>query len=182
MKKTLHYLKCVFLLTAIIATQIGNAQSTDASARGTITGDSSKPLAGATVTIVNNATGFKSTALTNAAGNYSFRQLPLGNPYSLQVSFVGYITQAKTNLALNLGDELVNDFVLVESNSTLSEVVVTSGSVSSRIDRFGASTAISARTITDTGPEQELQRPCLAVSTCQRVNLGGQRYTSQLFN
>jgi len=179
MQKPLHYLKCIFLLTGIIAVQFLNAQSTDASARGTITGDSSKPLAGATVTIVNNATGFKSTALTNTTGNYSFRQLPLGNLYTLQVSFVGYTTQAKTGLALNLGDELVNNFLLVESNSTLSEVVVTSNSVSSRIDRFGASTAISSRIIQQIPAQNRNFNDLASLSPlASGANLGGQRFSS----
>jgi hypothetical protein len=124
MKGTVHFFKSIFLLGQIVLAQLAFAQSTDASAKGTIVNNQQKSLPGATVTIINNSTGFKSTAQANAAGAYVFKQLPLGSPYSIEVSFVGYATQVKNNLTLNLGDELVNDFVLLESNSTLTEVVV----------------------------------------------------------
>ena len=168
----------VFLLVFLV-TPVCYAQSTDASASGVVTTNGKKPLPGATVSIVNNSTGFRSSAITNAAGLYSFKQLPLGTPYSIQVSFVGYSTQLKNNLSINLGDALVNDFVLVESSSSLAEVVVTSSSISSRIDRFGASTAISARTIQQI-PAQNRNFNDLAslAPTSNGSNLSGQRFSS----
>jgi hypothetical protein len=179
MKENLHFLKCIFLLGQIIGTQVAFSQSTDASARGTITNNQQRALPGATVTIINNSTGFKSTSQANAEGVYSFKQLPLGAPYSIQVSFVGYATQVKNNLTLNLGDQLVNDFVLPESNSTLTEVVVTSNSVSSRIDRFGASTAISARTIQQIPAQNRNFNDLASLSPISNgANLGGQRFSS----
>ncbi len=179
MKGTVHFFKCIFLLGQIVLAQLAFAQSTDASARGTIVNNQQKSLPGATVTIINNSTGFKSTAQANAAGAYVFKQLPLGSPYSIEVSFVGYATQVKNNLTLNLGDELVNDFVLLESNSTLTEVVVTSNSVSSRIDRFGASTAISARTIQQIPAQNRNFNDLASLSPISNgANLGGQRFSS----
>jgi hypothetical protein len=179
MKGTVHFFKSIFLLGQIVLAQLAFAQSTDASAKGTIVNNQQKSLPGATVTIINNSTGFKSTAQANAAGAYVFKQLPLGSPYSIEVSFVGYATQVKNNLTLNLGDELVNDFVLLESNSTLTEVVVTSNSVSSRIDRFGASTAISARTIQQIPAQNRNFNDLASLSPISNgANLGGQRFSS----
>lgn len=160
-------------------TQFAFGQSTDASAWGTISAVQQKPLPAATVTIINNSTGFRSTTQTNAKGAYLFKQLPLGSPYSIQVSFVGYATQVKNNLTINLGDQLVNDFVLAENNATLAEVIVTSSSVSSRIDRLGASTAISSRTIQQI-PAQNRNFNDLAslAPTSNGANLSGQRFSS----
>ncbi len=179
MQRTSLFLKSIVLLVQIILTQFAFGQSTDANAQGVILDMQQKPLQGATITIINNSTGFKSTAQSNAKGAYVFKQLPLGANYSIQVSHVGYASQAKHNLSINLGDQLENDFVLPENNSTLTEVVVSSGSVSSRIDRFGASTAISARTIQQI-PAQNRNFNDLAslAPTSNGANLGGQRFSS----
>jgi len=178
MKKILQFLKAIFLFSVMVLTQVAVGQSTDASARGTIT-HNGKPLQGTTVTILNNSTGFRSTAQTNAEGAYLFKQLPLGAPYSIQASFVGYVTQVKDGLTINLGDQLVNDFMLIENNSTLSEVIVTSSSVSSRIDRFGASTAISARTIQQIPAQNRNFNDLASLSPISNgANLGGQRFSS----
>lgn len=81
-----------------------NAQSTDASVTGTVQNASKAPLAGASVTILNESTGFKSVTQTNNEGKYYFRQLPLGSPYKVEVTNIGYTPQLNSNLSLNLGD------------------------------------------------------------------------------
>lgn len=126
---------------------LSSAQGTDASVRGVVTTANKKPVEGATVTLKNASTGFQATTLTTKDGKYFFRQLPLGSPYSIQVSFVGYANALKDNFALNLGDQLIVDFELQEKATSLQEVVVKANTVTSRIDRYGASTAISARMI-----------------------------------
>ncbi len=175
----IQFSKIICLVVLLVNTHLAQAQSTDASATGTVLNNQQKPLAGATVTIINNSTGFKLSAQTNEKGVYSFKQLPLGSPYSIQVSFVGLITQVKNNLSLNLGDQLENDFVLLDNNTSLSEVVVTSNSISSRIDRFGASTAISARTIQQIPAQNRNFNDLASLSPISNgANLGGQRFSS----
>jgi hypothetical protein len=169
----------LFALFQLLLFQNGNAQSTDASVTGKITNTQSKPLPGATVTIRNNSTGFSSTAQTNSEGTYVFRQLPLGAPYSVQASFVGYGRQVKDSLTLNLGDQLLIDFTLVDASNALAEVVVTSNTVSSRIDRFGASTAISARAIQQIPAQNRNFNDLASLSPLANgSNLGGQRFSS----
>lgn len=175
----IHFSKTICLVILLVNTQLAQAQSTDASATGTVLNNQQKALAGATVTIINNSTGFKSSAQTNGKGDYFFKQLPLGSPYSIHVSFVGLTTQVKNNLSLNLGDQLVNDFMLLDNNAALSEVVVTSNSVTSRIDRFGASTAISARTIQQIPAQNRNFNDLASLSPISNgANLGGQRFSS----
>lgn len=123
------------------------AQGTDASVRGVVTAANKKPVEGATVTLNNSSTGFQATTITSKDGKYFFRQLPLGSPYSIKVSYIGFANALKDNFALNLGDQLIVDFALQEQAASLQEVVVKANTVTSRIDRYGASTAISARMI-----------------------------------
>jgi hypothetical protein len=59
------------------------AQATDASIIGTVTDETGQALPGATVLIRNESTGFKSGTITNTSGDFSFKQLPLGNPYTI---------------------------------------------------------------------------------------------------
>lgn len=172
-------LSLLVLLLILIKKPLVFGQSTDASARGIITDNNKKPLSGATVTITNNSTGFTSGTQTNQDGQYYFKQLPLGNPYTLQVSFIGYQTQLKNNLALNLGDELINDFQLLNNSSNLQEVVVSTNSVSSRIDRFGASTAISAKIIQQIPAQNRNFNDLASLSPVTNgANIGGQRFSS----
>lgn len=145
-------LGCVLLFALILSAlsflpHLSPAQGTDASVRGVVTSANKKPVEGATVTLKNTSTGFQATTVTAKDGKYFFRQLPLGAPYSIQVSYVGYANALKENLALNLGDQLIMDIDLQEKATSLQEVVVKANTVTSRIDRYGASTAISARMI-----------------------------------
>lgn len=179
MRKSLHQCIILLIIVSISFNQQAFCQSTDASLTGKIVNNQQNPLKGATVTIVNKSTGFTATTQTNAKGIYLFSQLPLGSPYSISVSYTGLLTTPKDNLSLNLGDQLVNDFTLLEKNTNLSEVVVSSNTVSSRIDRFGASTAISAKTIQQI-PAQNRNFNDLAslAPTTNGANIGGQRFSS----
>lgn len=81
------------------------AQGSQASISGIISDDTGKPVAGASISIRNEATGFTTSTASNSKGEYIFNQLPLGGPYSLNISYTGYGTQKKTGFMLNLGDE-----------------------------------------------------------------------------
>jgi len=158
------------------------AQSTDATARGTVLSPEKKPLQGATVTIINKSTGFSASTQTNINGAYLFRQLPLGSPYVLQVTYIGFTTQTKQNLALDLGDELINDFKLLPEGTKLTDVVVTTNSISSRIDRFGASTAISAKLIQQIPAQNRNFNDLASLSPLTNgANIGSQRFSSTNF-
>lgn len=173
------YLGTLMCLGAVLCCTKAITQSTDAYVSGVITNAQKKPLAGATVIIRNKSNGFSATTQTNTAGMYVFRQLPLGSPYVVEATFIGYVKQIKENLTINLGDQLLIDFQLTDANATLSEVVVTSNSVSSRIDRFGASTAISARTIQQIPAQNRNFNDLASLSPLANgANLGGQRFSS----
>src|SRR6267154_4393209 len=64
---------CIFLLTLSATAQIQNGQFS-----GTVTDSSGAAVAGATVTITNQATNFSVDTTTNGTGSYSAKELPVG--------------------------------------------------------------------------------------------------------
>jgi hypothetical protein len=136
----------IFLIQLLAVTAV-NAQSTDASISGQVKDAGAGNMQGVTITIKNDLNGFKSTAVTNADGRYSFRQLPLGKGYSVTASSVGFSSQIKNDLGVNQGDRLLIDFILSVNATDLAEVVVAANPLSARNDRLGGGTSITARTI-----------------------------------
>ncbi len=178
MKKEINFSFCIFCLFIIFINK-SFAQSTDASIAGTVTDKQGNTLPGVSINIKNESTGFQSSTITNADGKYNIKQLPLGKPYTVRVSFVGFGTQVKNELALNLGDQLTVNFSLTESTTDLKEVVVSGNAINSRIDRLGSSTAITAQTIQQI-PAQNRSFTNLSslAPTTNGGNIGGQRFSS----
>lgn len=58
------------------------AQTTQASISGIISDEQNKPVPGVSVTVKNESTGFTTRTNTNSQGEYTFKELPLGGPYT----------------------------------------------------------------------------------------------------
>ncbi len=175
-------LKCLLILLSMFSVMRLSAQSTDASISGTVRDAGRELLPGVTVAIRNESTGFQSSTTTNLDGRFSFKQLPLGKPYSVRVTYVGYTTQLKNDLALNLGDQLTVNFSLTESSTELTEVVVTDNAINSRIDRLGSSTAITAQNIQQLPTQNRSFTNLSALApTTNGGNIGSQRFSSTNF-
>lgn len=138
------------MLCLILGTINAWSQTTQASFIGKITDTENKPLANASVLIKNESTGFTSTTVTNAKGDYVFKELPLGGPYYMQVTFVGYGEQKKPGYMLSQGDVVTVNFELVNSATEIGAVTVTATSnrTKGKIENIGAATAISSRLMT----------------------------------
>lgn len=180
MKKNLHiYSNSLCLLLLILIGATASSQSTDASISGRIVGPDIKAVSGVTIAIKNESTGFTTQSISNKDGRYIFRQLPLGSPYTVTVSSIAYTTKIKNNYSLNQGDLLIVDFQLESKTTSLQEVIVQANKLTSRIDRFGASTAISAKTIQQI-PAQNRNFTSLAAlaPTTNGGSVSGQRPSS----
>ncbi|CAM3817030.1 TonB-dependent receptor [Mucilaginibacter galii] len=148
MLKTLHSLFTVLLLTICLCqTTATQAQTSQAGITGTITDDKKDPIPGATIRVRNESTGFNTTTLTNQKGEYNFKQLPLGGPYSIDITYVGYGAQKRSGYMLNLSDVLKLDVQLQVTNNTLNVVEVNANSMQNNIPNLGASTSVNARNI-----------------------------------
>ncbi|KGE04682.1 TonB-dependent receptor [Pseudohaliea rubra] len=93
------------------------AQETTAAVRGVVS-SGGQPVAGATVTATNRATGLSRSATTDENGNYFIRQLPAGVDYSVSVTSpqggasterlkLAVGQQAQMNYAVNAIEEVV---------------------------------------------------------------------------
>ena len=73
------------------------AQKFTEAIRGTVTDTSNAVIAGAKVTLKNEETGLTRSMVTNADGNYSFADLPVGS-YRVEVEFTGFKSAAQTKI------------------------------------------------------------------------------------
>jgi hypothetical protein len=136
-----------FLAFLLLSSMSAWSQGTEANIIGKVT-EADKPIPGASILVRNESTGFKVSTTTNENGSYVLPQLPLGSPYSITVSYVGYTEQKKTGYALNYGDELVVNFSLTSSSNELLEVVIQGSNLKNAIKNLGASTAVTATELT----------------------------------
>ncbi|MCH7398026.1 carboxypeptidase regulatory-like domain-containing protein [Belliella sp. DSM 107340] len=175
----------VFVLTWIFLLGISIhsvfAQATNATVSGLVLDDSNEPLIGANVLVRNESTGFEAGTVTGVDGRFQFQQLPLGKPYSITVSFIGFNTQKLTGYQLNQGDRINLDLKLDYGSSDLAEVVVSGESFKNQVDKLGAVTAIDSKQIKNLPTEGRNFTNLTALSPLQGgggLNLGGQRRTS----
>ncbi|RBQ06950.1 TonB-dependent receptor [Pedobacter miscanthi] len=123
------------------------AQTTQASISGIITDQQKKPIPGVSVQIRNNSTGFTTKTSTNAQGEYTFKELPLGGPYSVKALYVGFGEQSRNGYMLNLGDVVRVNINMQEASQDLDAVQVVASGLRNKVQNFGASTEISAKTM-----------------------------------
>ncbi|MDR6197908.1 hypothetical protein QE357_005020 [Siphonobacter sp. BAB-5404] len=121
------------------------AQTTQASISGVISEKENMPLSGATVTIKNLSTGFTTGTVTNAKGEYSFKELPLGGPYDVSATFVGYGEQKRSGYMLNQGDAVRVNLTVQEKEQSLEVVQVVASGLKNKIEDIGTATAVSAK-------------------------------------
>jgi hypothetical protein len=124
------------------------AQTTQASITGFVTDQQKMPIPGASVQVKNNSTGFTTKSSTDANGGFTFKELPLGGPYTVTVMFMGYGQQNINGYMLNFGDVVRTNVVLQESSQSLETVQVVASGLKNKVQNFGASTEISAKTMT----------------------------------
>lgn len=117
------FLVAVLAIVMLTAPVVSNAQVTSSVVSGTVSDESGDRLAGATVTVVNEATGLTRTATTDANGSFRVRNLPIGYSYSVSVANQGYGSESSKDISVNLGATSTVDFMLARSE-TMEEIVV----------------------------------------------------------
>jgi len=113
------------LLVILITTIKVNAQETTAEIQGLITVGNAG-IAGANITAIHQPTGTKYVTTSRKDGRYNLSNLKIGGPYLLQVTYVGLKTEKQDDITLLLGQSYKANFAMVETSSTLKDVVVTS--------------------------------------------------------
>ena len=128
------------VLVAFIASMPAMAQSTNAIVSGLVLDPSGKPIMGADVEMVNDATGIRYPGATNSEGIYQIPNLPPG-PYRLQVAKPGFKTLLKPDIVLRTQDALAVNFTL-PVGAALETVTVEGGAPSLETESAAVSTVI----------------------------------------
>ncbi len=156
-RNLLSILLFVLFLVGIPNLNYGQGVTT-ASMNGLVLDVEGQPLPGANVVVVHEPTGRQFGASTRGNGQFNVPNIKVGGPYSVTVSFVGYVSQKQENIYLKLGQNLRLDFNL-ESESLEMEQVVVEGQQDDVFNstRTGAATYIK--------PEEVTQMPSIKRST-----------------
>ncbi|RZL45895.1 MAG: TonB-dependent receptor [Pedobacter sp.] len=123
------------------------AQTTQASISGVVTDDQNKPIPGVAITVRNESTGFTTKTGTNAQGSFTFKELPLGGPYTVKAAFIGFGEQTRSGYNLNLGDVAQVNIKMTEGSQTLQAVEINGNGLKNKSRQFGASTEVSSKTM-----------------------------------
>lgn len=125
------------------------AQTTQASISGVVTDEQKKPIPGASVVVKNESTGFTAKTNSNNNGEFTFKELPLGGPYTVKTTFIGLGEQVRSGYMLNQGDAVKVNIVMQAASQTLDAVQINANGLRNKVQQFGASTEISAKTMKD---------------------------------
>jgi hypothetical protein len=157
------------------------SQGTDATIAGQVKDEKGEGIPGASIQVRNESTGFQTSTLTNASGEFQLQQLPLGKPYTITITYIGYQTQKFSDYGLNQGDKLNIDANLTISSTTLSEVVVSANTfINKETERAGAAIAVTALQMKQLPMEGRNFTALTALSPLQGQNgsFSGQRSSS----
>jgi outer membrane receptor protein involved in Fe transport len=121
---------------------------TTAAINGKVVDQNGEPLPAATIVAVHQPSGTVYGITTRDNGNYNLLGMRVGGPYKVTVSYIGYKTETRDSIWLNLGQSLTLNFRLTATSVQLNEVSVTANrNVVISSDRTGASQRVSAEQI-----------------------------------
>jgi hypothetical protein len=109
-------MKFAFIL--LIAALPASAQVASATLSGTVTGPALDVIKGATVTVVQQETGFSRTAVTGPTGRYTFQLLPSGE-YTITARSPGLQTYERRGAMLEVNHHATHDISLVLYGDTI---------------------------------------------------------------
>ena len=93
---------CLVVFALLALTCSGFAQVQNGQLTGTVSDPSGAAIANANVTVTNPATNFSSSTTSNAGGNYTVREIPVGT-YRVTVEAAGFKTVTNTGVQVNAG-------------------------------------------------------------------------------
>ncbi|UCH65677.1 MAG: carboxypeptidase regulatory-like domain-containing protein, partial [Ignavibacterium sp.] len=141
-----------FLLLFIVATitflfqeQVVAQGVTTAAMNGLVQDADGNPLPGANVIAEHVPSGSQYGASTRDNGLFNLPNLRIGGPYTVTVSYIGYVSASQENIQLTLGQNFRLEFTLQSEAVEIGEIVV-SGEQDNVLNsgRTGAETFVSA--------------------------------------
>lgn len=114
------------LVLALVATGRAEAQGvTTGAISGFVQDSSGSPIAGASVDIRYEPTGFRALTTTNARGFFLVQGLEPGGPYSVAARAIGYRPERMTGLRVSVAQTTRQDFRLATSTVEVEDIVIT---------------------------------------------------------
>ncbi len=101
------------------------AQITTSSISGAVKNATDEPLVGATITATHLPSGTRYSTTTRAGGVYSISNMRVGGPYTIEISFVGFVTDRQEDIFLKLAETFLLNSTMKPSAGELTNVVVT---------------------------------------------------------
>ena len=139
--------KNYYFLFAFIFVVHAYGQVTTSSIYGTVSDSENVPLPDATVIATHLPTGTTYGSTSNLDGQVNLRNMRVGGPYTVSVSYVGFKTKEITNVQLTLGKTFEFEMVL-QADNELEEVILTStGDNVFGNNRTGAETSVGREAI-----------------------------------
>src|SRR5689334_7999654 len=108
---------------SMIACIASFAQETTATLNGVVLDGKGAAIAGASVIVKHEPTGYTTGTETNAKGIFVLPNLKPGGPYTVKISYAGYKEITLDNVNLSLGNNPSGNITL--ESKELTEVVVT---------------------------------------------------------
>src|SRR5579875_1151196 len=135
------------LLLGVLAVPHGlQAQGTTATLSGTVADATGAVIPNATVRLKNEATGDTRQSKSNAAGDFSFSAVPVGN-YEVDVDMSGFQKFSQTGIHLDPGDQRNLHELHLQPGSSAQTVNVTAATQSITLDSGEQSALISQQDI-----------------------------------
>lgn len=135
----------VVLLLLMVITGV-MAQGTGTQIEGIVSSESEGRLIGANVFVKNESTGFSTGTVTDLDGRFLIQDLPVGGPYSVRVSYLGYGDFKAEKIQLSQGDRISLGNVRLNDNvSELESVIVQPDYFSVEKDRLGAAKKVNSK-------------------------------------
>lgn len=119
-KRLLQFVFAVLLMPVLTL-----AQNTTSSMSGTVKTNTGEPLIGATVTATHEPTGTVYRVQSRTGGRFDISNMNPGGPYSVEISFVNFANEKKTEIYLSLGESFKLDVAMAAKSNNLGEVTVT---------------------------------------------------------
>lgn len=112
-----NIITAVIVAIFMLAAPFGRAQSTGGRIRGTVTDESGGAVAGANVTLINEATHATRDIQSGANGEYVFLEAPVGT-YEIDTASQGFKKSTRKGIVLNLNEVLSVDLTLQIGGAT----------------------------------------------------------------
>jgi len=138
---------CMILALSMTVTERVQAQTLYGTITGTVKDTTGGAIPGAELTIVNVATNYTMTTISNDVGTYTFNNVPDGT-YTLRVSLTGFKEFVAENLSVQVGT-VYRQPVVMEVGEITESITVSSAATVLKTDTTDVSAQLESEEITD---------------------------------